>query len=438
MLNVRGRKKVNIKKEDHIEFLKQVYRESFFYHNKWSMVIKNFLDNHSDILEKEDLEAKFFERRFSELPPLEKDEIINDALQIMMPEYLYKYKDNDFMPFWTSGSTGKCLELYWKLADCRRSLYPLWYYRYKFYGIYTWDKHIKFNTISGIENNEPWMVERDYSLEFSKSNLNEQKLLDIYKAIFDYKPVWLLLQPCIAELLCWVKEKNNLLTIDSVKYIECTGEMLSDELRMRLVKNFMCTVSNQYGMNEVNTIAYECPQGNMHCMESSVCVEILNNNGEVLPDNMEGNIYVTSWQNQVMPFIRYGTGDIGILRKNTCSCGHSGKLLNLRKGRKNDWILTKNGERINVYVFIRSIEIVNMLTEHSIIQFQIIQIDYEEFLVKMVLNDDILNISKLFIENIGHESLKQATYHFQLCEAIFPNETGKICVFSSALSKEGF
>ena len=99
MLNVRGRKKVNMKKEDHIEFLKQVYRESFFYHNKWSMVIKNFLDNHSDILEKEDLEAKFFERRFSELPPLEKDEIINDALQIMMPEYLYKYKDNDFMPF---------------------------------------------------------------------------------------------------------------------------------------------------------------------------------------------------------------------------------------------------------------------------------------------------------------------------------------------------
>ena len=74
----------------------------------------------------------------------------------------------------------------------------------------------------------------------------------------------------------------------------------------------------------------------------------------------------------------------------------------------------------------------------GIIQFQIIQIDYEEFLVKMVLNDDILNISKLFIENIGHESLKQATYHFQLCEAIFPNETGKICVFSSALSKEGF
>ena len=110
----------------------------------------------------------------------------------------------------------------------------------------------------------------------------------------------------------------------------------------------------------------------------------------------------------------------------------------IQKGRKNDWILTKNGERINVYVFIRSIEIVNMLTEHSIIQFQIIQIDYEEFLVKMVLNDDILNISKLFIENIGHESLKQATYHFQLCEAIFPNETGKICVFSSALSKEGF
>lgn len=124
MLNVRGRKKVNMKKEDHIEFLKQVYRESFFYHNKWSMVIKNFLDNHSDILEKEDLEAKFFERRFSELPPLEKDEIINDALQIMMPEYLYKYKDNDFMPFGHQDQpenvwnyTGN-----WRIVDVRSTL----------------------------------------------------------------------------------------------------------------------------------------------------------------------------------------------------------------------------------------------------------------------------------------------------------------------------
>ena len=63
---------------------------------------------------------------------------------------------------------------------------------------------------------------------FSKNDLSEERLLDIYHKIEKFQPLWFLFQSCIAD---------------------------------------------QYGANEVNSIVYECPQGHLHCMEDNVYVE---------------------------------------------------------------------------------------------------------------------------------------------------------------------
>ena len=34
-------------------------------------------------------------------------------------------------------------------------------------------------------------------------------------------------------------------------------------------------MANRYSSTEVNCIAYECPYGNLHCMEDNVRVEII-------------------------------------------------------------------------------------------------------------------------------------------------------------------
>ncbi len=99
------------------------------------------------------------------------------------------------------------------------------------------------------------------------------------------------------------------------------------------------------------------------------------------------------------------------------------------KGRRNDWIRTEEGEKINPYAFIRAVEAVNFLTDHSVIQYQIIQRDYKEFLVKLVVDEPMEEIIQIFLDNIGDEKLKQASYQFAFYDALFPDDTGKMRCF---------
>lgn len=111
-------------------------------------------------------------------------------------------------------------------------------------------------------------------------------------------------------MLCETKVSIARAELASLKYIEMTGEELTDGLRFRIQECFHCPVADQYGANEVNSIAYECPEGNLHCMEDNVYVEILDDEGNPVPEGEAGNIYVTTCHNHAMPFIRYGIGAV--------------------------------------------------------------------------------------------------------------------------------
>ena len=298
---------------------------------------------------------------FTNLPLLERDEIVQDPLKLMAPCYLPLLYRGELVKNNTSGSTGKCMEVYWRKQDYIKSMYSLWFYRNYFYGIHTWDKMCQFYTISRVGTGEEMERCTKTGLEFSINDLSEERLLDIYHKMEIFQPVWLLLQPCIAELLCYVKVKYQLSDLVSLRYIEMTGEELTEELKEHIHNCFNCPVASQYGANEVNSIAYECPQGHLHCMEDNVYVEILDDQGIPVPDGVSGNIYVTTCHNHAMPFIRYGIGDRGSIEENTCSCGHHGRILKLKSGRGDDWAWMENRRKINPYVFIRAVEAVNVV-----------------------------------------------------------------------------
>ena len=367
---------------------------------------------------------------------LEKDDLAGDSLKLMPPQYLPLLYRGELLRNDTSGSTGKCLEVYWKKEDYMRSMYSLWFYRKKFYGINPWDKRCRFYTLYRVGSEEEKSRQTNNSLEFSKSNLTGERLLEIYDEMLEYQPVWMILQPCIAELLCMIKQKNDLPEIDSLRYIEMTGEELTNSLKDKIKSTFHCQVANQYGANEVNSIAYECPEGNLHCMEDNVQVDILDDDGNAVPDGQCGNIYVTTLHNHVMPFERYGIGDLGCVEKNTCRCGHHGKILTLKSGRKDDWIQMKNGDKVTPYVFTRAIDVVNMSFEHCIFQFQIIQEDYEKFRVKLAVDEKPDELIHYFIQCIGHDELKKAEYEFVFYEALFPEFNGKRSYFKCEIGND--
>ena len=122
-----------------------------------------------------------------------------------------------------------------------------------------------------------------------------------------------------------------------------TSERLYDEQRRQISKIFGCPVANGYGGRDAGFIAHECPHGSMHITAEDIIVEIIDPRGAPVSRGEAGEIVVTHLATSAFPFIRYRTGDIGVLDSKPCSCGRGLPLLKEIQGRSTDFLVAKNG-----------------------------------------------------------------------------------------------
>lgn len=100
-----------------------------------------------------------------------------------------------------------------------------------------------------------------------------------------------------------------------------------------------------------------------------------------------------------MPFIRYETGDRGILKTDhICKCGNKSPVLIVLSGRSSDFITLENGEKLNSYVLINIIEYTNESMSSAIKQFQIIQTAVNCFNVNLVIKR-IIQAGRTLLKN---------------------------------------
>ena len=85
-----------------------------------------------------------------------------------------------------------------------------------------------------------------------------------------------------------------------------------------------CEVFDHFGMTEMGFgVAVECSahQG-CHIRENDILVEVIDpDTGESLPDGQPGELVFTTLDLRAMPFLRYRTGDMGMLLPGPCPCG---------------------------------------------------------------------------------------------------------------------
>lgn len=122
-----------------------------------------------------------------------------------------------------------------------------------------------------------------------------------------------------------------------------TSERLYDEQRQQIGETFGCAVANGYGGRDAGFIAHECPAGGMHITAEDIIVEIIDAQGNPLPAGESGEIVVTHLATKDFPFIRYRTGDIGVLDQKPCSCGRGLPLLKEIQGRSTDFLVARDG-----------------------------------------------------------------------------------------------
>ncbi|SDZ01691.1 phenylacetate-CoA ligase [Amycolatopsis xylanica] len=159
------------------------------------------------------------------------------------------------------------------------------------------------------------------------------------------------------ELIGHCTEHGLPLPAPSVVYT--SGEQLDARDRARIESAFGAPVRDTYGMREVGAIAHECPSGRYHVMDERLCVEILDPGGdEPVPDGTAGEIVVTHLINRAMPFLRYRTGDLGMITaadRLPCDCGRASSTLTLTEGRKNWAITFPGGESVSVLTASRAV-----------------------------------------------------------------------------------
>ncbi|MDT8425649.1 MAG: AMP-binding protein [Methyloprofundus sp.] len=218
------------------------------------------------------------------------------------------------------------------------------------------------------------------------------------------KPKMLFGYPSALAYIAAHAEKTGQVLDDlGIKVAFVTSERLYDHQRAKIEQIFACPVANGYGGRDAGFIAHQCPEGNMHITAEDIIVEIIDNNGNVLPDNQAGEIVVTHLATRDFPFIRYRTGDVGVLSDKTCHCGRGLPLLKEIQGRTTDFIVAQDG------TVLHGLALIYVLRDlDGIESFKITQHNIDETTVQIVKNqqynqENTAKIKSEFKQRLGQD-----------------------------------
>jgi phenylacetate-CoA ligase len=139
--------------------------------------------------------------------------------------------------------------------------------------------------------------------------------------------------------------ENNIRPNDlKLRYIIAGGEPFSENQRCYVEKEFNATMYDQYGLCEINTgLAGECAEKNgLHILADYVYPEIVHPaSGEVLGEDHEGELVLTTFHKEASPLVRYRTGDITSISCKPCPCGRTMPRISRIKRRATDTLFYK-------------------------------------------------------------------------------------------------
>jgi len=176
----------------------------------------------------------------------------------------------------------------------------------------------------------------------------------------------------IAAFASFLGRKNH--KISGIRGVFTTAEKLYRPQREAIERVFECKVFDCYGSSEVQNIAAECREGNMHVNADFVVLE---------EDKVDGDgprpFLVTSLRNFSMPFIRYRNEDCGYLSSSSCTCGNHFPLMRLEIARTSDNFVFPGGRVVHGEFFTHL-----MYGSAGIVTFQFHQTAVDEIVLSIV------------------------------------------------------
>jgi len=230
----------------------------------------------------------------------------------------------------------------------------------------------------------------------------------------------------------FLQRKNIILNsvCSSLKCCIVTSEMLFEEDKILLEKQFGVPIINEYSASELDLIAFQNTNNELQVNSETLFVEILDEENNVLPYGKEGRIVITSLYNKAHPFIRYDIGDIGILdEKSTFKKPILKKLI----GRSSDFVLLPSGKKspgLTFYYITKSIIEEDGNVKEFVIKQTKIDTFEVEYVSEILLTDtQIDTINKAMVKYLEGGLL----FSFNKKEKLERGKSGKLKQFISML-----
>jgi len=312
------------------------------------------------------------------LPILTKNDIRNNFDQLTASNYK-KYRP---LLNATSGSTGEPLR-YYITMDTISINWAGTFRGWRWAGYKLGDKRVTFGGFSLIPSKSPslrnhlrWSIERTFPL--SAVSLNIEKMALYAKKLRKYKPRFIYGYPSsICVFADYLKELGT-------NYIHpiaifTTAEVLLPHYRQRIEDSFNCRVIDCYGCYDGGPQAIECMANNdYHITAEKSVIEVVDEDGILVPPGVSGEVLTTDLHNYAMPFIRYAVGDRGALSEEECSCGRGLPLMKSIQGRTTDQITFSNGVKISGPALTLAFK------NCRIKQYQVVQEEKDKLIIKLV------------------------------------------------------
>ena len=199
--------------------------------------------------------------------------------------------------------------------------------------------------------------------------MSDEKIQTFIQDIINYQPTMLFGYPsALGRIAKYANENSINMKECGVKVAFVTSEYLYQEQREQIEQCFSCKVANGYGGRDAGFIAHECPSGNMHITAEDIIVETIGSDGKQVDPGEAGEIVVTHLATRGYPFIRYRTGDIGILDNSQCPCGRGLPILKEIQGRTTDFVISQNGNVMHGLALIYVLREITSIREFKIVQ----------------------------------------------------------------------
>ncbi len=354
-----------------------------------------------------------------DLTALEKLPIISKSSFAAVPENEYvranlvstSQKDQ------TSGSTGRPFSFYHNLGYFLRS-----------FGVSERIQRISSNgkrspLIMIRRGNRPGFAFRNFDFFYLESYTSLKHRID---ALLDLmrrrgKPVLFLWGSVAVELARLVEERG--IQID-VAGLLVTGEAIRLEDRAYIEKILGARVTVYYAGSEMGRLAFECERQRLHVNEEWAYMEIIDDAGQAVVPGAHGRIVVTLFDNDVMPLIRYDSGDRGALSDVRCPCGRGLRTLEL-DGRQIHILKFPDGRTASVLDIKARFDRLSGTVD----QYQIVRDADYDFTMRVIPGNNFESKREEVSDTLVRLIHPSARIRWEITDAIEPLASGKAAYF---------